>query len=151
MAIIDLHKLSPEKTTNIAYIIVGCIVAPFFFLFQFAKPIFNKYDLLTVIILSFGVGAPISLLFALLRSFVEDYLNKIMDYGQSEPIALVGYSSMHTGIVLYTVCAMSYFAPLTQAKAIHYSILWSFVFFAAFNAGQIGAALHGKTPMNKNT
>ncbi len=41
---LDINKVPFNTAANIGFSVLGGMLAPFFYLFQFAKPIFDKYE-----------------------------------------------------------------------------------------------------------
>jgi hypothetical protein len=72
---IDLHQIPNNKGIAIILMILSAILPPFWFMFQFALPVFKAYNLITILLLSVSVGAPILILHCLLAFILFDYLN----------------------------------------------------------------------------
>lgn len=123
-----LAKLSFNRAVNIGYIIFGNLLAPYWFLFQFAADIYKSNNVAQLLILSLAIGVPICLInFVFLLSSPKkiDTENKAEVQDKVDRIfSLLGVSSILIGIAFYLPCIVKFFeSSLNQAEAISLVII----------------------------
>ncbi len=131
---LDINKVPFNTAANIGFSVLGGMLAPFFYLFQFAKPIFDKYDLLTLLVLSLAIGGPMIIFFLMLNSSARLHNTNITlgDIEATSSTIFLKYlrsASIDAAMVLYLPCIMSYFASTTLRNAIFYSLAATFGIF----------------------
>ena len=106
-----ITKLSFNKGTNLVFIIFGTLIAPFWFLFQFANNIYNNSDILHLLILSVAIGMPVCLI-----SFTFEILsdlkikeNQSLLKDNDYIFSLIGKSCIIPGFSFYIPCAFKFF------------------------------------------
>jgi hypothetical protein len=123
-----LSKLSFNRGTRVGFIIFGILIAPYWFLFQFYPNIYEKNELVKLILLSISIGAPIALFdfsFLLVEYATKNKHNP--DQPEAEKVDamfnLIGGACLFTAITLYVPCVVSFFEEhLNPKHAIYFSI-----------------------------
>ena len=114
-----ISKLSFSRGTSIALIIFGTIVAPYWFLFQFAQDIYKSNSLVQLLILSFAIGAPTAMIHYIMNFQLfspEEF--KTDDHKVKFYFSLLGGASILSGVIFYVPCMIKFLEETTQRDAI---------------------------------
>lgn len=138
-----LSRLSFNKGTNIAFIIFGLIVAPFWFLFQFVPNIYTSNDLVTLLLLSICSILPIAIIeYLIFYSFVSLEKYESDAIRDAHRFSTIGLVCLWCGLVFYIPSAGKFFfRTITQQDAI-ISIIWVHtIVVGGIIVGEIGERL----------
>jgi hypothetical protein len=97
---IDLNRIPNIKLITVILLIFSSILAPFWFLFQFNKPLFYKIDLVHLILISACIGFPLTIINITLALVFSKFDPDSNDYNYQ----IIIYGSFITICVLYTPC-----------------------------------------------
>lgn len=115
-----LSKIKFKRGVHFGLLIFGILIAPYMFLFQFARNVFDTKALVPLLLIAVSIGAPIALILVFL--FILDHLaddppekDKLMDLRISQ----MGSAGAITAVAFYLPCIAKYFAPsMSQKEAI---------------------------------
>lgn len=137
-----LTKLSFSKGVQIALIIFGNIIAPYWFLYQFFRAMVTENNLIQQLILCLAIATPITLLgfsFAVwissrkiksipqhdkdLKINEDENTQRLREAGESKLIfEWLSEGSISTAMMFYGVCVLSYFFPINSNISIYMCI-----------------------------
>jgi hypothetical protein len=135
-------KLSTHKGLCIVIILIGNIVAPFWFLFQFTPHLFETVDMLRLVLLCISLGTPITTIGCLLIGggwFVLKPKN-IFDASKLDladsVLAVVSYGSLITAITFYSPAALLVKGTWVSLKsAVSFSFLVAVIYYGVVMVG----------------
>jgi hypothetical protein len=119
-----ISKLSMEKGAAIFCVIMGNLLGPFWFLFQFYARIFEHYDLVRLLLICLCIGIPITVFHFVvmaLSGLWKTVFGKVSKSFAEEVYFLLSIASFVTFVVLLSPCLVGYFGD--QAKPIQGVIL----------------------------
>ena len=113
----DLNKIHYTKIGAIVIIIMATLVAPVWFIYQFAPKIFNSFEVLKLILLSLGLGMPLTYLNGWILYLITKPENSDTE---DQYVASFGGGAAFTILVFYSPMLITYFhyVSLYQAKII---------------------------------
>lgn len=115
------NETSPGKYFIVALVVCATIASPFWFLFQFHLNIFDKYDLSTLIFLSFCIGFPIWALHAYNLISMADMPQTRNKERISIELRLQFFnSSVYTIFLWYCPLAATFFRPKIPSEEMMY-------------------------------
>ena len=113
MIIDALKTISYQRLTKIGFILFGTILAPFMFIFEFARHIFDQNSIIPLLFISACVGLPVALVIFVLRVLddagldPDDPKEKLTTrFGQ------MATSSLASGVSFYLPCCIKFFKSL---------------------------------------
>jgi len=146
-----LTKLSVNKGLQIGVMIFGNIIAPYWFLFQFFRPLVSDNNPIQQLIICLAIGIPVSLFGFFLElvrktanpdsdfiAHTDVDINKNIDVDKEKladetsnklMFSCLSGASMNTAAVLYMPCIIAFFVTLKPNTAIVSSILAYVVLF----------------------
>ena len=127
-----ISKLSLQRGLCIALMIFGLFLAPYFFIYEFARFAFTQYSFIQIVLLSFAISAPIALIHFAFHSVCILLMNNIIinvEYTIDKWFVVMAISSLTTGVAFYATSWFYYFddtriaTKIAANKLIYLSIL----------------------------
>lgn len=120
MISINLNETPFGKIIAVAFLIVGLVVAPGWFIFQFSRPIFIQLDVIKILFISIAVGAPI----LIFNCIVEKIRPRKKSSEKSSKLDLdtLAAASINTMTILYVPCIISFNHTTTFSESVAHAI-----------------------------
>jgi hypothetical protein len=103
-------------------LLITIVVAPVWYIFQFARDIFMQVEAIKLIIISLAISVPLLYLNTMIHmSLMGRYISKNESENEFNQRLLIS-PMFYLMMVLYIPCIVTYFDPLTLRNAILFSI-----------------------------
>lgn len=116
-----ISKISFNKGTKIFLILFGLLVSPYWFIFQFARDIYDNNDLPERILIALSIGTPITLIHFFLNyiNFDKEYFQDTIEKKSETLFNTIVFSSVFCAMAFYVPCSLKYFnSSISQHNAI---------------------------------
>jgi len=127
---IDLTKVRYVIIALVVLFLFSSIIAPTWYLFQFAPTIFHKYDLVKLLILSSAIGFPIVIFNSILAMLVFEQGDTEKRHFEGEFYTGVSVGSATTIAILYLPLILTFFHHVSLIVAEITSIVAQIIFIA---------------------
>jgi len=115
-------KLSLSKAIKIGFIAFGLIIAPYWFIFQFAYYIYSKNDMFQNLLIALAIGMPV----CIINYFLDLVSRMLLDNEKSNTIddkelTKVAYACCICGFIFYMPNIVQFFkGSVSQRNAIYW-------------------------------
>ena len=119
-----IEKLTLSKSLNIILILFGCLIAPFWFIYQFYPSIYQSNELSKVLVLGLSIGVPICLCMTIINNFIiKPEKSKDEKLNVELRLLLMGISSGYCGFAFYVPCIQKYLFENVSAREAIFIVL----------------------------
>lgn len=120
MSLDEINKIPLPRAIGIIAILFGALIAPYWFLFQFAPSIFNEYELIKLLLLCISIGIPV----IIINFLMESLFTPTDEFGENPNMSgviihLLSRAAVATAVAFYIPCAVAYWKPLPLGAGIN--------------------------------